>query len=203
MRHGEGLRREPQSSTIPIPRFSRNPEAWNSVRRTGGTYSQNCTMESTRYPISELHFGKFPDPDDVQCWRVNFKTDVCASTSTPEFTMSWINEVEMAGSTDELMTSQSIKGESFLDFEMLDAKIASALRKVISSTSFRRRVSVEEQRVQKHNRFLRGRQIAHMICGHFQSTGACDTAQGPSDFFSICLQDDDGQGFDTRWSHIL
>ena len=57
--------------------------------------------------------------------------------------------MEMAGSTDDLLTSQSIKGESFLDFEMLDAKIASALRKIISSTSSRRRVSVEEQRAQK------------------------------------------------------
>ena len=49
---------------------------------------------------------------------------------------SWINEVEMARSMDDLMTSQSIKGESFLDFEMLDARIASALRKIIAITSF-------------------------------------------------------------------
>ena len=63
------------------------------------------------------------------------------------------------------MTSQSIKGECFLDIEMLDARNASALRKIISSTSFRKRVSVEEQRAQKYNRFMRGRQIAHVICG--------------------------------------
>ena len=43
---------------------------------------------------------------------------------------------------------------------MHDARIASALRKIFSSTSFRKRVSVEEQRAQKYNRFLRGRQIA-------------------------------------------
>ena len=40
MRHGEGLRREPQSSTRPTPRFFRDLDAWNSMRRTGGTYSQ-------------------------------------------------------------------------------------------------------------------------------------------------------------------
>ena len=39
---------------------------------------------------------------------------------------------------------------------MLDAKMASALRKIISNSNFRRRVSVEEQ---KHDRFKRGRQI--------------------------------------------
>ena len=45
--------------------------------------------------------------------------------------------MEMAGSMDDLMKSQSIKGEFVSDFEMLDARIASALRKVISITSFR------------------------------------------------------------------
>ena len=57
--------------------------------------------------------------------------------------MSWINEVEMAGSVDNLVTSQSIKGESLPDLELFDVRVASALRK-ISSASFRRRVSVAE-----------------------------------------------------------
>ena len=173
------------------------------MRRTGGSYSQNCTMETPRCAISEWHFGKFPDPDDFQCWRVNFKTKKCVSASTPELIMSWILEVEMAGSMDDLTTSQSTEGESFPDLEMLDAKIASALRKIISRTSFRRRVSVEEQQARKYNRFLRERQIAYMIFGHIQSTGAYDTAQGVSDLFSICLQDDDVQDFETTWDQIL
>ena len=59
--------------------------------------------------------------------------------------------MEMARSIDDLLTSQSIEGKSFPDFEMLDARIASALRKIIFNTSFRRRVSVEEQRAQKYN----------------------------------------------------
>ena len=50
MSHGEGLRREPQSSTLPTPRFSRNPNT-NSTRRTGGSYSENCTMETPRCAI--------------------------------------------------------------------------------------------------------------------------------------------------------
>ena len=78
-------------------------------------------------------------------WRVSFKTVVCVSISTPELTMSWTNDVEMDGSFDHPMNSQSIKGMSYPDFEMLDARIASSFRKIISSTSFRRSVSVEEQ----------------------------------------------------------
>ena len=127
---------------------------------------------------------------------------MCASTSFPQLTMLWINEVEMAGSINDLMTLQSIEGMYIPDFDMLDAKIASALRKIISSISFRRRGSVEEQRAQKYNRFLRGRQIAYMIYGLFQSTGAYDAAQGLSDLFNICLQDV-VQDFDSRWDQIL
>ena len=106
-------------------------------------------METLRYAISELHFWKFPNPDDFQCWRVNFKTELCVCTPFPQFTMSWVNEVEMGGSTDDLMASQSIRGKTFPDFEMLDARIASALRKIICSTSAGRRLCVEEQRAQK------------------------------------------------------
>ena len=188
---------------MPTPRLSRIPDAWNSVRCIGGTYSQNCTMETPRCVFSELHFGKFPDLDDFQCSRVNSKTAVCVNTSTLELTVSWFNEVEMVGSIDDLMTSQSMKRMSFLDFEMLDARIASALKRIISNTSCRKRVSVEEQRAQKYNRFSRGRQIANLIHGHFQSTGAYDTARGLSDLFSICFQVNDVQDFDTRWDQIL
>ena len=75
--------------------------------------------------------------------------------------------------------------------------------KIISNTSFKWRVSVEEQRAQTYNRFSRGRQIAFMISDHFQATGAHDAAPGLSDLFNICLQNDDVQDFDTRWDPIL
>ena len=54
---------------------------------------------------------------------------MCASTSALELTVSWINEVEMAELKYDLMTSQSIKAEYIPEFEILDAGIASALRK--------------------------------------------------------------------------
>ena len=49
------------------------------------------------------------------------------------------------------MISQSIEGRDFPDFEMLEAEVASALKKIISRVHFRTRVSVEEQRAQKHD----------------------------------------------------
>ena len=82
---------------------------------------------------------------------------------------------------------------------MLDAKIASALRKIISNSNFRRSVSVEEQRAQKHFRFLRWKKIA---CMTFDTRGY-DAAHGLSALFNICLHDDDIQDIDTRCDQAL
>ena len=68
--------------------------------------------------------------------------------------MHWIKEVEIVRSIDELVTSRSILGRTgFTDCDMLDAMIASALEKIITSVHFRQRVSVEEQRAQHYDRF--------------------------------------------------
>ena len=46
--------------------------------------------------------------------------------------MHWIKELEIAKSTDELVISRSIVVQTdFPDFDMLDAMIASALRRLL------------------------------------------------------------------------
>ena len=56
--------------------------------------------------------------------------------------------------------------------------------------------SVEEQRAQKYDRFLLGKQIAKMICEHFRATGAGDAVLGLSDLLNVRSQSDDVQNFD-------
>ena len=82
---------------------------------------------------------------------------------------------------------------------MLDAKIASALNKIIQISQFKKKVSVEEKKAQKEDRFLRGRQIALMICDYFRVIGAHDTSLDYVEFFSVILHDDNIQEIDTRW----
>ena len=48
------------------------------------------------------------------------------------------------------------------DFEVLDVRIASALNRIIHNSHFKRKVSLEEQKAPKEDRFLRGRQIAYL-----------------------------------------
>ena len=110
----------------------------------------------------------------------------------------------MEKSIDDLMTSRLITGRTdFLDYNLLDAKIASVMKKLITNMHFRQRVCTDEQRAQSEPRFLRGRQIASMISEHFRVTRAYDAAQGPSDLFNVRLQNDDVQDFDVRWDQAL
>ena len=106
-----------------------------------------------------------------------------------------IKEVEIVDSVDDLKSPRSTKGIQFPNFDMLDANIASALNKMIQNSHFKKKVSLEEQKAQKEDRFLHGRQIAFMICDYFRVTGAHDTVLDDADLFSVTLRNDDVQEF--------
>ena len=89
------------------------------------------------------------------------------------------------------------------NFEVLDARIASALNKIIHNSQFKRRISLEEQKAQKEDRFLRGRQIAYLIYDQFRVTGTHDSVENYTDLFTIVLRNDDIQEFDSKWDGIL
>ena len=108
---------------------------------------------------------------------MRFKTEVCTCSQFPTEAVHWIKEVEMVDSVDELKSSSSVRGIHGPDIEVLDAKIASALNRIIHNTQFKRKVSLEEQKAQKEDRFLRGRQIAYLIYEYFRVTGANDSVE--------------------------
>ena len=63
---------------------------------------------------------------------------------------------------DDLRTSRSVLGKNLPNFETLDAKIAHALKKMLAANEFRKKVSIEEQKAQNENRFLRGRKTTRL-----------------------------------------
>ena len=83
------------------------------------------------------------------------------------------------------------------NFEVLDARIASALNKIIHNYHFKGKISLEEQKAQKEDRFLRGRQIAYLI---YWNRRFC---RKYTDLFTIVLRNDDIQEFDSKWDGIL
>ena len=137
------------------------------------------------------------------CWKIRFKTEVCTCSQFPTKAMLWIKEVELVDSVDDLKSSSTIRGIRMPDCEVLDARIASALNRIINNTRFKRKISLEEQKAQKEYRFLRGRQIAYLIYDYFRVTGANDAVENYADLFTIGLRNDDFQEFDSKWDEIL
>ena len=111
--------------------------------------------------------------------------------------------MEMIESVDDLKSSRSIKGSLGPDFELLDARIASAMNRIIQNTRFKKKVSLVEQKVQKEDRFLRGRQIAYLIYEYFWVTGANDSVENYADLFTVVLRNDVIQEFDSKNDEIL
>ena len=154
----------------------------------------------SRYPISELHLGKFPDSMKFRSWKVNCKTQVCSKTADPHHTMHWIKRVEIAKTIDELMTSRSVlERHHFKDCDMLDAVVASALKRLLDKhIHFLKRMSVEEQRAQKYHRFLRGRQN----CLHGLRAFPCNRSSWSSTS-TLRFVHNDVQDLDVRWDQAL
>ena len=113
--------------------------AKDSVIFSGGDPSKNYGADQQRLQISDLHFDKFPTPATFACWKIRFKTEVYTCSQFPTEAMQWIKEVELVDSVDELRSSSSTQGISMPNFEVLDARIASALNKI----------SLEEQKPRK------------------------------------------------------
>ena len=111
--------------------------------------------------------------------------------------------MELVDSVDDLRSSSSIRIIPMPDFEVLDVRIASALNKIIHNSHFKRKISLEEQKAQKEDRFLRGRQIAYLIYEHFRVTGTDSSVENYTDLFTVVLRNDDIQEFDSKWDGIL
>ena len=176
------------------------PSAKNSVIFSGGDSPKNYGADQQRLQISDLHLDKFPTPATFACWKIRFKTEVCTCSQFLTEAMHWIKEVEMVDSVDDLMSSSSTRGIQMPNFEVLDARIASALNKIFHISHIKRRVSLKEQKAQKEDRFLRGRQIAYLIYEYFPVTGANDSVENYADLFTVGLRI---QELDSKWDGIL
>ena len=105
-------------------------------------FSKNYGADQQRLQISDLHFDKFPTQDKFACWKIRFKTEVRTCSQFPTEAVLGVKEVEMVDSVDDLMASSPIRGIQMPKFEVFDAKIASALNRIIHNTRFKKKVSL-------------------------------------------------------------
>ena len=97
----------------------------------GPEIPQSSLAVQQRLQISELHFGKSPTPSTSSCFEENIHNEVTICSDFPSEAILWIEEVEMVDSVDDLKSSSSNEGKDFPIFEMLDAKIASVLNRIL------------------------------------------------------------------------
>ena len=134
-------------------RCQSGPSTRNSVIPSEGRFSKDYGTDQPRLQMSDPHFDKLATPATFACWKIRFKTEVCTCSQFPTEAMHWIKEVEMVDSVDDLKSSCSVRGIRMPDFEVLDAKIASALNRIIHNSHLKRRVSLEEEKAKKRGPF--------------------------------------------------
>ena len=110
-------------------RCQSGPSARNSVIPGEGGLSNNYGADQ-QLQISDPHFDKFSTSATFACWKIRFKIEVCTCSQFPTEAVLWIKEVEMVDSMDDLKYVCSVRGIRMPNFEVLDAKIASALNKI-------------------------------------------------------------------------
>ena len=191
------------TNTTSDPRCQSGPSCRNSFDPKEGRLSKVYEADQQRLQISDLHFDQFYTPTTFACWKIRFQTAVCTCSQFLAEAMLWIKEVEMVESMDDFKSSRSLTGTHEPNFELLDARIASALNKIIQNTRFKKRSVWRNKKPKKDDRFLRGRWIAHLIYEYFRVTAANDPVENYADLFTVVLRNDDIKEFDSKWDEIL
>ena len=181
--------------------LDRQPKVQSSLVREILQRIMRQTNNDCRSQISIL--TNSPHQQRLLVGRQDSRLEVWTNSQFPTEAMHWIKDVEMLDSEDDLKLSSSVRGILMPRFEVLGATIASALSRIIHNSHFKRRVSLEEQKAQKQDRFLRGREIAYLIYEYFWVTGANGSVENYTDLFTIALRNDDIQEFDSKWDGIL
>ena len=114
-----------------MPTFARRPSTMSSLFPVD--IPQNSTVGQQRQQTSELQFEKFLTFSTFLSWKIRFKSQVSICSDFPSEALLWIIGVEIVYSLDKSESSRSIAGKNFPNFEMLDARIASAPNKIIQS----------------------------------------------------------------------
>ena len=138
--HSSQAGKNENQTPVQDQRCQSGPSSKNSVIPCEGDFSKNYGADQQRLQISDPHFDKFPTAATFACWKIRFKTEVCTCSQFPTEAMLWIKEVEMVESVDDLKSSLSVRGIRMPDFDVLDARIASALNRIIHLTSKERSV---------------------------------------------------------------
>ena len=178
-------------------RCQSGPSAKDSVILSGGDSSKNYGADQQRLQISDLHFWQIPYTrhvclleDKIQDWgmylfSISYGSDAVGQRSGDGCFSGWFDVFVIN------------KRNSNAEFWSTRCEDCFSTEQNLPTSHFKRRLSLEEHKAQRQDRFLRGRQIAYLIYEYFRVTGATDSVENNSDLFTIALRNDDIQEFDS------
>ena len=145
------------------------------------TKTHRCMMvkpmiRQQRQQVSELQFDKFPNPSSFLSWKIRFRNQV---TTRSNFFLGG-NVMDQSGGNGRFngvieVIAISCGQQISRILKCWTRRSPLLCIRSIQNSHFKKKVSLEEQKAQKEDRFLRGRQNAFMIYDYFRVTGAHDT----------------------------
>ena len=127
---------------FPMPMFASRPLSTNSKHLVD--IPQNYVVGQQRRQMSELQFDKFPSSIIISVWKTRLKNTglKCFWFSVRSYAMHQRNiNGWFFGWAETFTVSQGI----FPSFEMLDAKIASSVNKIMQNSHFKKVIFLEQK----------------------------------------------------------
>ena len=125
---------ERNKDTIPTPRLVKRPSTKNSSFPAKGSRPQNYVSDHIKTADLGASFRLILHTFDVFMLEVKIQNPSKCLFQFSSEALFWIKEVKMIDSVEDFKSSRSIQGcDDFPNFAMLDARIASALNKIIQN----------------------------------------------------------------------
>jgi len=134
-------------------------------------------------------------------WRLNLVDEVVSESSRPDDAFAWISAVKGTANHDDLQRANYPFSKP-IGFETLDAKLASALSRIISG-DFGRRAHVIKITAMETGKRLSGRQLLHAIDEHFRLTEADGAVFGMEHLLSVTMKHDSLERVIADWDTVL
>ena len=172
--------------------------------------SRHSTLESSKMNPYEVpcrerettEFETFPTPLTFSYWQIHFRTEICSSSCHPS-AMSWMRDIELAQTLDNLKTSQSTAGNQFSNFEMLDAKVATASKRILTNMNLKKKSSWKSRKPRKLDDFFEDDKSHTRFTNSSVFLGTIESILDFTDLMNVTLRGHDVQGPDTKWNEVL
>ena len=118
-----------------------------------------------------------------------------SASTDPDKAFDWISETWAEGRTMDQLCDVG-------KFNTLDAKLLSALTNILTG-DFARKVDTFKETEAANKRYVRGRQVLHMLHDHFSTNIKHGATYALQDLFSVKLKGDNLRSFISNWDQVI